>query len=200
MARRVARIIPARLRFSSSVITADVLEAQVATAGGLLQWLHAKAREARETWRAAGILSLVVGLMGWILREVQKKGVENFDPPDYGSLAHAFRGLGATIRRLGAAGDSSGLADRFACRRLFRRLRVQAQAFSQFADRLSLLDQQWQEAVSRAAEERIRQERDAMAAEGAWRIPEMDEPSEPSDDAIRAQLIRTVTAPLPPRG
>jgi|SRR3990172_2879527 len=203
MAHLVARIIPLKLGFSSSVLTADVLQAQIVTAGGLLQWLHAKAKQAREAWAGSLALAIVVGLIGWILRAVQKKGVESIDPEQAGTLGDHFRRLGASIRLVTAAGDTSGMADRFLYRRFFRALRRQAAECAEFAGQFEALDRQWQLTVSAAAKERIAELRAAAqssAVESGFWLESMDEYAGPSEEAIKAQLARTVTSPAQPRG
>ena len=197
MARLVARIIPRKLSFSSSVLTADVLQAQIVTAGGILQWLHAKAAQAREAWASLLALPVVVALIGWIIRAAQKKGVENFDSQDAGMLADGFRRLALSIRYITAAGDTTGIADCLLHRRFFRTLRHQANGCSAMAGQFDAVDRQWQATVSAAARERLEAVRAAAisAADRAGFFLEDEGYSGPSDEAIRVQLARTVTSP-----
>lgn len=198
MARLVARIIPGKLGSSSSALTADVLQAQVATAGGLLQWLHAKRRQAREAWTDSAILSLVVLLLGWIIREVKKKGVENLDPEVAGPIADAFRKLSASIRRFSAAGDTTGASEQFPCKRLFRRLRDKAQECNTLAEQFSSIGDKWQVTVSEAARQKLAAVRAAalnLSDESMPSFEELKEYSGPSDEALIAHLHRVVVPP-----
>jgi hypothetical protein len=202
MARLAARITFPKISISSSALTADVVRAQVATAGGLLEWLHAKARQAREAWTGWAILSLLVALLGWIVREVKKKGVENFDPEDARPLADAFRKLSGSIRRLSAAGDASGMSARIPCRRLFRSLRNQGQECTSLAEQFAGVDDKWQATVSDAARERLTALRAAaldISDESMPSFEELKEYSGPSDEAIIAHLHRVAIPPSHPR-
>ena len=194
MAHQLAWVIPARFRFSSE-LTADVLQAQVATAGGLLRWLQARAKLASAFWRAAILLSLTTLLIGYIVRRVKKNGVENLDPEGAGPLADAFRNLSSRIRQLTALGDTSGLADYFGCRRSYRSLRRSARECAGLATQFDVVSEQWDSTAPRAARARIHGLREAaltLNEESAVSVQDLHAQIGPSDDATRAQLARTV--------
>jgi hypothetical protein len=178
-----------------SEITADVVEGQIVTATGLLQWIQAEAEKTRRASGVAPLLGVLTILLGSIISTMRKKGIENFDPEHAGYAAAKLWEVSEAIRVLIAGSDISGLYDRFPSSRLLKKVQSQGRDLSKIANALNLIDEKWQITVAQAAKERIslaRQIALSTPEESIELFDEVDESCEgPSEEAVRAQFHRT---------
>jgi len=185
------------MRRTSSTITVDLLQAHVATAGTLLEWIQAKAKRTKLLSTAWLLLGLALYLTRRIIREIQHHGPEHFDPEAAGAISHNLGRLIATIRRVSAQGDLTGVAHRFPFKTFYHVLQAQATALRTLQEQFKTIDVQWQALLSDAAENSIQAARERgprYSEEPGFILTGADEVSEsPSEAAIRTQFIRTAS-------
>lgn len=176
-------------------ITTDIVEGQIQTAEGLLQWLQA---EAEMTKRALAMYPLLMGLsyiLGSIVKTVGKIGIDRFDPEHAGYTASKFIEVSKAIRVVVAGSDICGFYHRFPLGKPFKRVQAQGKTLAQMAITLQGIDEQWQATVEQAAKKQIMRAQELAFSAPMESVELFDCQQEsfygPSEDSIRAQFHRT---------
>lgn len=179
-----------------SEITADIVEGQIQTAEGLLQWIQAEANMTRRAFSVTQPLLFLAFLLSTIIKTMQKIGVDQFDPEHSGYTASKFIEVSEAIRLAIARSDASGLYNRFPCGRLFEKILAQGKTLADMAGTLQNIDEEWQAMIEMAAQKQISQAKKVALTVPEESIELFDSPREssdsPSEHATRSQFHRAV--------
>lgn len=178
-------------------ITADIVEGQIQTAEGLLQWIQAEAERTRAAFSMFPLLLFVRYLLGSIIKQIERSGVDNFDPEHAGHAAAKLKEVSEAIRVMIARSAMSGLYDRLPSRTSFKRVQRYGVKLSDIANALRVIDEAWQATTTQAAQKSIEKARQLALSIPEEPIQLFDAPEElhdsPTESAIRAQLHRTAS-------
>lgn len=178
-----------------NAITTDIVEGQIHTAEGLLQWIQAEAEKTRAAFSVSPLLLVARILLGSIINKVESAGVNNFDPEHAGFAASKFIEVSEAIRVMIARSEVSGLYDRLPSRVLFRTVQRQGKKLAEIANALRVIDETWQATVTQSAQKSIDKARQLALAAAEEPIQLFDAQEElhdsPTEDAIRAHFHRT---------
>jgi hypothetical protein len=176
-------------------ITTDIVEGQIQTAEGLLQWIQAEVEMTRAAFSVSPLLLIVNYLLGSIVKKVEGTGVDSFDPEHAGYAASKFMEVSEAIRVMIARSEVSGLYDRLPSCRLFKRVQKHGKKFSDIATALRVIDDAWQATTTQAAQKSIEKARQFALSISEEPVQLFDAQEDlhdsPTDDAIRAQFQRT---------
>ena len=179
-----------------SEVTVDVVEGQILTASGLLQWIEAEADKTRRAIGVSPLLGALTYLLGSIIRKIEQIGIDQFDPEHAGFAASKFIEVSESVRVMIAHSETNGLYDRFPLRRILKRIQIQGKQLKSMATTLQLLDEKWQSKIAQAAQERIELSRQIAIVTPEEPIILFDSPDDssegPSEEAIKAQFHRAV--------
>lgn len=183
------------------MVSADVVEGQIATATGALQWLQAQAEKTRRATAISPLVIFITYVLGLVLRKIEKEGVSRFDPEYAGEAADKFLEVSNMIQRLIARSDQTGLFDHFPSNLWFPKLQQQGKELFRLVAPLRAIDERWQAAIAEAAQEQIDKYRKAptIAPTEAEEVEVFTSTQEschsPSEEATRAHLRRVLSSP-----
>ena len=179
-----------------SMVAVGVIEGQIATASGVLEWLQAKAERARKAYAISPLLLFATYLLGSVISNVKKGGVDQFDPEHAGFAADNVLEVSQKIRTLIALSEQAGFYGQFPASIWFRKMEQQGKELDKLAEALRLVDEKWQVSVSKAARAKIDRSRLAadLAPEEPIEVVEQKDDSleSPSEEAIRSHLHRSI--------